>query len=303
MKNFGRFFRLRYKYVVITDISALILTVFALKELPPADPISVFAYLLSSYALVTTVINFKPMIRRAKQLVTGDELAVVRNIKLKMRAHETTRSYLEEKDFRAEVSLRSGLCVNLFYAVLKWSSGLYYHSAWLISVGVYYLIFALIRFVLLKNNRSSDSSERSRIKAYRSCGIMLFAMNAAMGGMAVQMVIYDRANQYSKTLVILSAAYTFYMFTLAIVNMVKFSRSKNRILTAAKDMSFVGAAMSMFSLQTSMLATFSGDNERYFRRLMNSLMGGAVTITVLVISLFMIWRGTRELKKTYQDNK
>ena len=52
-----------------------------------------------------------------------------------------------------------------------------------------------------------------------------------------------------------------------------------------------------------MLATFSGDNERYFRRLMNSLMGGAVTITVLVISLFMIWRGTRELKKTYQDNK
>ena len=70
-----------------------------------------------------------------------------------------------------------------------------------------------------------------------------------------------------------------------------------------KDMSFVGAAMSMFSLQTSMLASFSGGNERYFRRLMNSLMGGAVTITVLVISLFMIWRGTRELKKTYQDNK
>ena len=209
MKNFGRIFRLRYKYIVITDISALILTVFALKKLPPADPISVFAYLLSSYALATTVINLKPMLRRAKQLVTGDELALVRIIKSKMRAHETTRRWLEEKDFRAEVSLRSGLCMNLFYAVLKWSSGLYYHSAWLISVGVYYLIFALIRFVLLRNDRCSDSSESSRIKAYRSCGIMLFAMNAAMAGMAVQMVVYDRADQYSKTLVILSAAYPF----------------------------------------------------------------------------------------------
>ncbi len=303
MKNFGRIFRLRYKYIVITDISALILTVFALKKLPPADPISVFAYLLSSYALATTIINLKPMLRRAKQLATGDELAVVRIIKAKMRAHETTRRWLEEKDFRAEVSLRSGLCMNLFYAVLKWSSGLYYHSAWLISVGVYYLIFALIRFVLLRNDRCSDSSESSRIKAYRSCGIMLFAMNAAMAGMAVQMVVYDRADQYSKTLVILSAAYTFYMFTLAAVNMVKFRKSKNRILTAAKDMSFVGAVMSMFSLQTSMLATFSGDNERYFRRLMNALMGGAVTLTVLIISVMMMIRSARELNALSQDKK
>lgn len=303
MNNFGRFFRLRYKYIVISDISALILTVFALKKLPPADPISVFAYLLSSYALVTTIINFKPMLRRAKQLATGDELALVRIVKSKMRAHETTRRWLEEKDFRAEVSLRSGLCMNLFYAVLKWSSGLYYHSAWLISVGVYYLIFALIRFVLLRNDRCSDSSESSRIKAYRSCGIMLFAMNAAMAGMAVQMVVYDRADQYSKTLVILSAAYTFYMFTLAAVNMVKFRKSKNRILTAAKDMSFVGAVMSMFSLQTSMLATFSGDNERYFRRLMNALMGGAVTLTVLIISVMMMIRSARELNALSQDKK
>ena len=303
MKNFGRFFRLRYKYIVITDKSALILTVFALKKLPPADPISVFAYLLSSYVLVTTIINLKPMLRRAKQLATGDELALVRIIKAKMRAHETTRRWLEEKDFRAEVSLRSGLCMNLFYAVLKWSSGLYYHSAWLISVGVYYLIFALIRFVLLRNDRCSDSSESSRIKAYRSCGIMLFAMNAAMAGMAVQMVVSDRADQYSKTLVILSAAYTFYMFTLAAVNMVKFRKSKNRILTAAKDMSFVGAVMSMFSLQTSMLATFSGDNERYFRRLMNALMGGAVTLTVLIISVMMMIRSARELNALSQDKK
>ena len=303
MKNFGRIFRLRYKYIVITDISALILTVFALKKLPPADPISVFAYLLSSYALVTTIINLKPMIRRAKQLATSDELALVRIIKAKMRAHETTRRWLEEKDFRAEVSLRSGLCMNLFYAVLKWSSGFYYHSAWLISVGVYYLIFALIRSVLLRNDRCSDSSESSRIKAYRSCGIMLFAMNAVMAGMAVQMVVYDRADQYSKTLVILSAAYTFYMFTLAAVNMVKFRKSKNRILTAAKDMSFVGAVMSMFSLQTSMLATFSGDNERYFRRLMNALMGGAVTLTVLIISVMMMIRSARELNALSQDKK
>ena len=273
------------------------------KKLPPADPISVFAYLLSSYVLVTTIINLKPMLRRAKQLATGDELALVRIIKAKMRAHETTRRWLEEKDFRAEVSLRSGLCMNLFYAVLKWSSGLYYHSAWLISVGVYYLIFALIRFVLLRNDRCSDSSESSRIKAYRSCGIMLFAMNAAMAGMAVQMVVSDRADQYSKTLVILSAAYTFYMFTLAAVNMVKFRKSKNRILTAAKDMSFVGAVMSMFSLQTSMLATFSGDNERYFRRLMNALMGGAVTLTVLIISVMMMIRSARELNALSQDKK
>ncbi len=170
-------------------------------------------------------------------------------------------------------------------------------------MGVYYLIFALIRFVLLRNDRCSDSSESSRIKAYRSCGIMLFAMNAAMAGIAVQMVVYDRADQYSKTLVILSAAYTFYMFTLAAVNMVKFRKSKNRILTAAKDMSFVGAVMSMFSLQTSMLATFSGDNERYFRRLMNALMGGAVTLTVLIISVMMMIRSARELNALSRDKK
>ena len=298
MRKLKRLLFLPYKLILLIDVTAAPLIVYALSSLGPTRPISLAAYLLSAYALTVTVVNFKGIVRRLKALATGDELAVVRGVKALMRRNRYTARYLESREFRAETALYAGLSFDLLYAAVKGSSGLYYHSAWLISIGIYYLVFALIRFFLTRRVKASRavSDKQNEWRTYRTCGIMLFAMNITMGGMAVQMVMQNKANQYSQTLVILSAAYTFYIFTLAIVNMVHFHRKSSVILSASKIVAFVGAVMSMYSLQTAMLATFSDGTDSAFRQKANALMGGAVILITLSAAVFMIVKGTLRLR-------
>ncbi|MBQ9807350.1 MAG: hypothetical protein IJM55_00600 [Ruminococcus sp.] len=223
-----------YPFLIGADVLALVLLIVAFSHFSEEHPVSLTAYLLSSYALTVTCINIVPLCRRIKELVTGDELAIVRGIKSLMRRTPLTRQYLESREFRAEVSIYAGLAVNLMYSLMKGISGVWYRSAWLISVGVYYLIFAVIRFMLAYSVRKSKRvpDKQSQWKACRTCGVMMFLMNGAMAGMAVQMVVKNAAEQYSQTLVILSAAYTFYIFISAVVKVIQFRKLSSPVLPA-----------------------------------------------------------------------
>ena len=294
---------LPYKLILLLDLIAAPLIVYALSSLSETHPISLAAYLISAYALTVTAVNFKGIVRRLRELAKGDELALVRGVKALMRRNRYTARYLESREFRAETALYAGLCFDLLYAAIKGGSGLYYHSAWLISIGIYYLVFALIRFFLTRRVKASRtaSDKQNEWRTYRTCGVMLFAMNITMGGMAVQMVKQNKANQYSQTLVILSAAYTFYIFTLAIVNVVRFHRKISVILSASKIVAFVGAVMSMYSLQTAMLATFSDGTDDDFRRTANSMTGIAVAAITLTAAVYMIVKGTLALRRSANE--
>ena len=287
--------------VLITDLIAIPLTVISLSMLAPAHPVSLAAYILSSYALVITVINFKTLMTRLKALLKGDELAVVRRTKAFLRRYKFTRMYLESRDFRAEVGLYMSLAINMFYAVFKGVTGAIYRSPWLWSMGVYYLFLGGIRFFLMCGVRKKLGTESSRelklheYKTYRLCGCMMMILNLAVGGMAIQMIWQNKANEFSKVTVIISATYTFYCFILSVYNVVTFRKS-SAILSAAKDLALTGAVMSMYSLQTSMLHTFSSGNDEHFRRIMNSVTGGFVIAIVLGIATYMIINGTRKIE-------
>ena len=65
-------------------------------------------------------------------------------------------------------------------------------------------------------------------------------------------------------------------------------------LSSEHPVALAGAVMSMFSLQTSMLHVFGTDNERHFRRVMNTVTGSIVMAIVLAIATYMIINGTRK---------
>ncbi len=298
-KMLNRLFKPPLRVLFAVDIVAFPLVIYSLKSLSSEHPVALAAYLISAYALVITVVNFKKAYRRLKELLTGDELAPVRGVKRFLRRYSLTRRYLESKDFRAEAGLYMGLVINLFYAAFKAITGVIYSSAWLWSMGIYYLFLGGIRFFLMRGERTKSSLKSSNdiklheFRTYRLCGCLMI-LDIAAGGMAVQMIWQNKANEFSRAAVIISAAYTFYMFVLAIYNVVSFRRRSNAILSAAKDLALTGAVMSMFSLQTSMLHVFGTDNERHFRRVMNTVTGSIVMAIVLAIATYMIINGTRK---------
>lgn len=65
-----------------------------------------------------------------------------------------------------EIALYPGFCINVLYVIFKTATGIYYRSAWFISLGVYYMALAIMRFLLIHYIRfkkgTSDKNDEWR---------------------------------------------------------------------------------------------------------------------------------------------
>lgn len=289
------------RVIVLTSVIGFPAMIISLEFLSETNPVSYISYVLSAYALTVLCANFPRAKRRCRELIHGDEVKIIASFRKLLRRHKYTSMYLDDIEFRARVSLYSGLAVNMFYAVFKCATGFIFRSAWLWAIGIYYVILSTIRFTLLRNVRITDKKEHSaerKIHEYKSarlCGIMMLVLSTAMGGMTFQMIWQNRSYEYKGYIIYISALYAFYSLITAVVNVVKFSRINNAILSAAKILALAGALMSMFALQTAMFSSFGGGAE--LQQLMNTITGTAVCILTIGMAVFMIVRANFCLKR------
>lgn len=279
--------------IVLSSLIGFPAVIISLALLSKTNPICYVSYVLSAYALTVLCANFSRVKRRCKELVHGDEVRVIVFFRRFMNRYKYTSMYLNDREFRARISLYSGLAVNMFYAVFKCATGAIFRSAWLWAIGIYYVMLSAIRFTLLRNVRITDKKEHTlkrkmhEYKSARLCGIMMLALNVAMTGMTVQMIWRNRGYEYKGYMIYISAMYAFYCFINAAVNVVKFAKINNPILSSARILSLAGALMSMFALQTAMFSAFDTSGAEY-QRLMNTITGGVVCTLVLCMAVFMI---------------
>ena len=297
-------FKLLFPPVWIIILSSLIgfpAVIIALIFLSKTNPICYVSYILSAYALTVLCANFPRAGRLCKELIHGNEVRIIVKFRSFMNRHKYTSMYLNDREFRAKVSLYSGLAINMFYAVFKCATGAIFRSAWLWAIGIYYVMLSVIRFTLLRYVRITDKKEHTlerKVHEYKSaklCGIMMLALNIAMTGMTVQMIWRNRGYEYKGYMIYISAMYAFYCFINAAVNVVKFAKINNPILSSAKILSLAGALMSMFALQTAMFSAFDTSGAEY-QRLMNTITGGVICTLVLCMAIFMIIWSIRNLK-------
>lgn len=243
-------------------------------------PLSYAAYAASAYGLVVAATGAFRVTRRIRQGIED---------------HPLGGRFLQDVRFRAEISLYSGFVVNLLYIVLKMASGIYYRSLWFVSLAVYYMLLAVMRFSLLCRRRKSGRA--AELHRYRLCGIVLLLMNLALGVIVALMVHQNRGYEYPGTLIYAMAAYSFYAVTAAIVNIVKFRKHGSPVLSAAKAISLVAAMVSILSLETAMLARFGGGDDPFFRKAMTGATGGGVCVIVLGMAVYMLARSTKEIRE------
>lgn len=89
------------------------------------------------------------------------------------------------------------------------------------------------------------------------------------------------------------ATYTFSAFTLSIVNLVKFRKYKNPIFSASKYVSLIVACVSILTLETTMITTFSAGNDVLFRKIILAITGLFVVAISITLSLIMIIHGIK----------
>lgn len=222
-----------------------------------------------------------------------------RQIKGKIYDNPLGNRYMTDMAFRTHVSLYLSLAVNLLYVGANISFGIIYRTVWFGILAVYYAILAIMRFLLLRfvNRIGIGRNLVREFRRSRLCGYILMTVNLTLSG-AVLMILYqNKGYEYHGILIYVMALYTFYMTTRAIIDIVKYRKYKSPVMSTAKIISLSAALVSMLSLETAMFSQFGGEMDSQNQQLMIMLTGAGVSIVVVTMSIYMIVRATKEIKK------
>ncbi len=256
-------------------------------------PVQILSYLFSAYALAVTITGFPhiiSLVKRIKKYISDHPLMI------KFKSTKLGAKYLNDLNFRTEISLYFGLFINLLYIGMNIFSGIRYHAIWFISLAFYYILLAAMRYMLLRKG-NNEHNLFNEWKRYRMCGIILLIMNQALAAIVIIIVKQNKGFNYSGLLIYAMAMYSFYSVISAITNIVKFRKRGSPVISAAKAVRFVAALVSMLSLTTAMINQF-GDDDENFRKMMTGTVGGSVCTIVIAMAVYMIFRANKNLKRS-----
>lgn len=232
-------------------------------------------YCLSAYCLAILVIPLPGAVKKARN-----------GIRTWLSRSQFGKRYLEDLAFRGSIGIFQGMIINFLYVAFRIFVGIRHASVWFITMAVYYLVLGIMRLSLaVSYTRRTPEKE---IACYRRTALLLFLLNLPMGAMITLMVMTDSGYSYPGYIIYVSAAYTFYMMIVSVINIFKFRKLGSPILSAAKALNFVTAMMSVLGLQTAMIAQFSSEGES-FRIMMNAITGGSVWFGVILTAVCMLF--------------
>ena len=273
--------------ILLTVLSAVALTLVFIKGLEQT-PVAYIVYVLAFYTLAVVSIFFGMVLpKRYKE------------IKQKIYDNPIGNRYLTDASFRTHISLYISLGINLLYVGMNFVSYILYHSMWFVILAIYYATLALMRFILLRYVRGEGMgiNRLAELKRTKLCAFILLTLNFVLSG-AVLMILYqDKGYDYPGFLIYVIAMYTFYMTTHAIVDMVKFRKYNSPVMMTTKIIALSAALVSMLSLETAMFSQFGADMAPENQKLMIILTGAGVSITVITLSIYMIIKNTKEIRK------
>ena len=273
--------------VILVIISAVALTLIFVKGMEESIP-AYIVYVLAFYTL-TVVTIFCAMVL-PKQYST---------IKQKIYDNPLGNRYMTDRAFRTGLSLSVSLLISMLYVGINLWSWHMLHSWWFMVLAVYYVIMAVMRYLLVRYVRIQKigTDILSEWKRSRICAYILLLINLSLSG-AVLMILYQhRGYDYPGMMIYVMAMYTFYALTMSIVDIVKYRKMGSPIMSTAKIVSLSAALVSMLNLETAMFAQFGTDMAQQDQNLMIMLTGAGISITVITLSVMLIAKATIEIRR------
>lgn len=228
---------------------------------------------------------------------------IVKNVKSGLYANKYTNMYLTDKDLRMRLSMYRGLLINFCFATFKIIMGFIYNSSWLFAMAGYNVILSLMRFIVVVRSQKKGLSEieerRRGLQSYQVCGWLVMILNIAVSVIMFMVIVQKQTIEYHMIVTIGLAAFTFYCFIMAVINMIKYRERTNPVYATIKRIDMVKAIVSIFTLQVAMLTSFSGQGAAINISLMNTLTGIAVTIAINTIGAMML----AGVKKDFEEIK
>ncbi len=248
----------------------------------------ILAYPLSSYGFVVMVVALTKTIPRIVQRVIDSPLWKM------LEEIPFLGLLITDSKARMRFFLYFGTLVNILFVVLKLTTGLIYESLWLSFMGGYYFALAILRAFIIHFERKYDENANLELeyKRYKSCGIVLFALDILLIYIICLAVEFKAIIDYPGILIYGIAFYFFYAFILSTYNIFKNRKHERPMYSAARIASFTAALVSMLSLEIAMMARFGAEDIK-MRQQMTIWTGSVIFIVVTYMAIMMIVRGTK----------
>ena len=273
--------------VILVIASAVALTLIFVKGMEQSIP-AYIVYVLAFYTLSVVTI-FCAMVLPKQYSI----------IKKKIYDNPLGNRYMTDRVFRTNISLSISFVISMLYVGINLWSWHMLRSYWFMVLAVYYVIMAVMRYLLVRYVRIQKigTDILSEWKRSRICAYILLLINLSLSG-AVLMILYQhRGYDYPGIMIYVMAMYTFYALTMSIVDIVKYRKMGSPIMSTAKIVSLSAALVSMLNLETAMFAQFGGDMSPENQQIFIILTGAGISITVVTLSVILIVRATKEIRR------
>lgn len=274
--------------LLLLVVSAVTLPL-AMVYLGTESVISIITYVISAYTLTVWCFRIPDVISSIKSFKSNNKLLV---------------RWQDDERFRINVSLFATFALNVVFAIFQIALGIVHSSFWYYSLGAYYVFLAFMRLFIFRYTGSRLAGEDIRAEwiKYLICGCVFLGMNLAITAIIFFMIYFGRTFIHHEITTIAIAAYTFTAVPLAIVNAVKYKRFNSPVYSAARAISLAAAAVSILTLESTMLTTFSGsDLDAGSQRLMLGSTGAAVSLFIIGMAIYMIVKSTKKITKIKEN--
>ena len=247
--------------------------------------VAMISYIVSAYTLTVWCMKIPDIIAFFKAFRQNNKYAII---------------WRENARLRVLVTLYASLILNAIFAFFQLGLGIYHKSFWFYSLAGYYIMLAMIRAYLIyhASKKGAEKNFSKELLRYRACGIVFLFMNLSLSTIMIFMIKYDRTFVHHEITTIAIAAYTFTALTAAIVGTVKYRKYKSPVYSASKTVSLAAASVSMLILESTMLTSFGAETTtETTRKIFLSLSGGAVSIFIVAMAVYMIVTATLQLKE------
>ena len=251
--------------------------------------IAIVSYVIAAYTLTVWCLKIPYLIEFFKTFKNENKYA---------------RIWQDDTHLRVKVSLYGSLAWNALYGIFQLWLGFYHSTFWFYSLGAYYICLCVMRLFLVRHTARYAPGERmqAELKKYRACGWVFLVMNLALALIIFFMVYWNRTFEHHMITAIAMAAYTFASFAAAIVNVIKYRKYNSPVYSASKAISLAAAFVSMLTLESTLLTAFGeGTMTATEQKWMLGATGGAISLLIVAVAIYMIAVGTRKLKELKKE--
>lgn len=216
-----------------------------------------------------------------------------------LKKYKFTNELLENFGYRTIIFSICSMCLNIAYVIFQGILAFMTLSAWYISLTAYYLVLSILKGNVFYSKKWNKDDKVKQAKTYRWCGFMFIFLTIALSGIIVLIYTSNMYFEYAGLLIYVIATYTFYTLTLSIVNIFKARKQNDLYIQSIRNVNLVTSLVSIVVLQVALFQAFSPESNTSFA---NGLTGGAVSLVILGLGMFMVIKANKILKSLGEAN-